>query len=55
MVIRSTCATNTRPDDQYDGHEDYDDDYNNDETDDDNKDGVLTIMMTRGPGSAPPP
>ena len=52
MVVRSPCGTLQ---DQYDGHEDYDDDYNNDETDDDNKDGVLTIMMTRGPGSAPPP
>ena len=35
MVIRSTCGTNTRPDDQYDGHEDYDDDNNNNDDDDD--------------------
>ena len=38
MVIRSTCATNTRPDDQYDGHEDYDDDNNNNDDDDDDND-----------------
>ena len=33
--LQCTCGTNTRPDDQYDGHEDYDDDNNNNDDDDD--------------------
>ena len=52
MVIRSTCGTNTRPDDQYDGHEDYDDDNNNNDDDDDdnnNNDDNNDDYVDQGP------